>query len=202
MYIRQLRSSPLTSDELASLGSAGNDDEAAPSNLGVSAFAMPQDSVKQLEAQLAKAEDRNKKDWFLFQQASEQEAKANQDDIATEAINGLLINGAPAKKAKKKKAGPLFFDVAFNYVAGVDLEVLDAAWKGQLEDLPAAASSIQKEAEQQQPGLVQQTKDVVMETAAQAKEAVEEAVSGSAPNTPSKAASGGGIWGFFGRGKK
>ena len=150
-----------------------------------------------MEAQLGQAEDRSKKDWFLFHHAAEQASKVDQEDAAADAINGLSLNAAGSQKNKHKgKTGPLLFDVAYNYVAGIDLEILLAASRGEVD--PNAASQARTDT---QPSIVQQAKDVVMETAAQARETVVDATaSGSAPNTPSKAA--GGIWGFFGRGKK
>lgn len=157
---------------------------------------MPSSSIGELEKELSTAEDRSKKDWYLFRLAEEENAKSDQAETAAVAIDGLSLAHAGRPKVQAKKAGPLFFDVAFNYIASVDLELLDAAAKGEdvepISQVPAAADS---------PSVVEQAKDVVMETAQKAQEAVQDAVSGSAPGTPSKSG-GSGIWGFFGRGKK
>lgn len=195
LYVRQLRSSPLTPEELATVGTSEMTDvaEDESSHVGVTAFAVVENSVTELEKELAMAEDRSKKDWYVFQLAEQEEAKGDGQDAAAEAINRLSLRPA-VKKATKKRAGPLFFDVAFNYVAGIDLDVLDSASKGRYPDVAESANPARS--------TVQQTKDVVTEAATPAKEIVEEAINASAGNTPSKASAGRGIWGFFGRGKK
>ena len=68
---------------------------------------------------LAQAEDRVRKDWFIYQYSQDAKAKEGLDS----AISRMDIDEPVSLPKKSKKAGPLFFDVAFNYVAGIDIDI-------------------------------------------------------------------------------
>jgi hypothetical protein len=174
LYLRQVRPhEPETSN-------------ASASDAGIKHLLVSPLSEATFRERLAQAEDRVQKDWFTYQYSQDDKAKEGLDG----AIGKMEIEEATSlPKKKNKKAGPLFFDVAFNYVAGIDTDVLERAALGEggLEMQKPIPSSIQSVG----AAVANKVEEVV--------EAVASTTS-AGPETPSK--TGGGIWGFFGRGKK
>ena len=237
LYIRQLRSSAVP---LSNLVEATPDTPAAKHHRGVTALLIPDASVAALEAQLNEAEHRARKDWFLFQHASTSAVAESGATAADEqgqgqgqgldsAVKGLVLNGQPGARRSKKRTGPLFFDVAFNYVAGIDLDVLDRAAKG--DPLGAASSSSSSssaaaaapgpmqvdEPESSGAGVVQTVQETLEQTAKQVAQKVEQAATSLAAALPEvkqepapkqqqqqqqQPPSGSRFWGLFGGGKK
>ena len=237
LYIRQLRSSAVPLSELVE---ATPDTPAAKHHRGVTPLLIPDTSVAALEAQLSEAEDRARKDWFLFQHAARSTSEADAAEsgaTATEeqgqglgldsAVKGLALYGQSGAKRSKKRTGPLFFDVAFNYVAGVNLDVLDRAAKG--DPLGAASSSSSSssgaaaapglmqidEPELSGASVVQTVQETLEQTAKQVAQKAEQAATSfaaalpevkqepaSKQQQPQQPPSGSRFWGLFGGGKK
>ena len=230
LYIRQLRSSSVL---LADLSEATPETPAAAKHhRGVTTLLIPDAAVASLEEQLGAAEHRARKDWFLFQHASTSavataERGAIADDEQDEgqgldsAVKSLALNGQQSgAQRSKKRTGPLFFDVAFNYVAGIDLDVLDRAAKG--DPLGAASSSSAAEvapeamqvdkAEQSGESVVHTVQKTLERTATQLAQKAEQAatsVNAALPEAKQEPAlkqqqppSGSRFWGLFGGGKK
>lgn len=153
----------------------------------VQALEVSEASLADLEGRLTAAEGRSEKDWFTYRYAK----KIQDEKALDEAVQGLAI---AADSGKRKKAGPLFFDVAYNYVASIDIDLLQQAADGVTVATQVPAASQMVQAEHDKPVVTQAMEAVVDK----AKEAVAAA---PAPEETSASPSRG-IWGFFGRGKK
>lgn len=137
------------------------------------------DDVSLLQVRLERSESRTSRDWFEYNLVSGEAVKpqAAGDGALTLAVENISLHKqANGRRAKKpRKIGPVFFDVAFNYIAPVRTDE-------QAEDLYS-----------DRPG---------DHGAAFLGDNVEEARTGVDEDARSPSASaqsaGRGIWGFFG----
>lgn len=209
LYVREARS---LSDSFAHISADALDSEGT-AQLGVSPLLTPAASIDESDKALTSAQQRAEKDWFLYhfraQQKQQQAATEGEKDSLSGAVQGMAIDptsdAAPAAASKARK-GPLFFDVAFNYIAGVDLDRLDAASKGEEVTL-LTTQTVGATAEKEVEGLVgtikeavTTVKDAVMEQPVDQSMEVELAQKDDGAKA-AEGKSGGGIWGFFGRKK-
>lgn len=134
---------------------------------------------------LERAEVRTSKDWYTFTSlpsASEGGSLANSALLEKVVENISLQNARSIGKRSKKprKAGPVFFDVAFNYIAPVVTDLAGEVFVTDASD------------------------ETVITTDVEAKEQVEsirDKQGESSASTSEAQSVGRGLWGFFGRRK-
>lgn len=144
-----------------------------------------------LTKQLSSASSRVLTDWYVFSPSEKKTTEISEDTDLNGTLGGLTLNVNPrgnARKRKVKRAGPVFFDVAFNYVAAVDHETLTVEVRSQV---PFEASrTYEPSIDLRQPAA---TQEQVRQEEAEAE--VESGHAGT-PDTSKKS-----IWGFFSRSK-
>lgn len=180
LYIRQARSSLFPTDT----------EGLTDTDLSTITLTLDESSLSRLETLVQAFEKRATIDWFLQQHTASQKDSADiNQDVASLSLD---------KPKPRKKAGPTLFDVAYNYVAGIDLDRLDQAAQGiavpSKRSQEAQATIDMQVDEDPEPASIPQTVNAAVEKVAAA-------IVPEVPASPSKNTSGGGIWGFFGRKK-
>lgn len=142
-----------------------------------------------LQVELEEAESRARKDWYLhtLQPTKPQEEAAPID----EAVKTMSLQTATSAKhdKRRKKAGPIFFDVAFSYIAPVGTEILvDSLNSAPMANVPGDTKS--SAVESNVAGSSSESSPL--------KDAISTAQT-VAPEPTSTA--GRGLWGLFGRRK-
>ena len=163
---------------------------ASKNAFGISILFLSSSIISDLEDSLIKAEDRAKKDWFVHQytQIAEPEKDSITEGVLDDALKIMSINALSRSNAAdmdktRKNTGPLFFDVAFTYVAGIDLEHLVKTTFSKIEATPVNERNNK------------QLKGPITDESLSRNEIPDNP---PLPDTPNKS----GIWSFFGRGKK
>lgn len=175
LYVRQAQAMLATFDTQAIA------EEAAASGLQMTGLISQQ--IPTLQSLLERAEDRTSKDWYAFTlvpSPTDNELAASIGHVGLPVENLSLQNTATGRRGKKaRKVGPVFFDVAFSYIATVGTEM-------QADDLVTEALS----------------KDTVSTVPTEKQTDPSSEVSEKTSETTSSEQAGGrGLWGLFGRRK-
>ncbi|KAK9900292.1 hypothetical protein P389DRAFT_192574 [Cystobasidium minutum MCA 4210] len=184
LYLRQARSA---SDTLSSEPAFGTEDRASGRAIGCPTA----DDFNQLQMALEQAESRSRKDWYIHTVQPEGEIEDPASiDVAVK--NMTLRSTSPSKRnIKRKRAGPLFFDVAFSYIAPVGTEMSVDSQGSVLDSVNGNVAAVE--------GLASASKELA--SPAINKDEGDRAQQPTEADNAASSTSGRGLWGFFGRRK-
>jgi hypothetical protein len=187
LYVRQAQSAAagILSDDVDEIETASLKDVIPTSTV-----------ITDLQTMLQSSEERASRDWYIhtLQPSKDTEQVRDKTDEMDSAIKAMSLQaGAKKRKNGRAKPGPLFFDVAFNYLASVDTETaLALANNAAHESTTAAVSDVLQ-------AVKERVSTVLPHAAASAD--VDMQTSSEEPKEAPTPAPARGIWGLFGRKK-